>query len=204
MVFYFGDRADDDTFLKNADVDGLVVAKSVVCFRIPVRPEVSADTDTGKATSVIPTSPLLSADLWKAYGVTQVESYVVTDRYGNKMATELTGELKQHINEISKHFRGIRKDIRKLTKAAQEAVDAKDTPTALKNLHEAFAFGIVGYKECEEAEALYATLMDAARAEVKKASADAGQLKTLAKVYTGSDAMKEIDAALSKLESPKG
>lgn len=202
MVFYFGEMADDNQFLKNADIDGLVLAKSVVCFRVAPRTEVAADTD--KATGKAPKSPLLAADLWKAYGVDKADTYVVTDRYGNRMANEKTGLLKQHVDEVSKHFRGVRKDIRKLTAAAEEAVAAKDTATAIKKLHEAFEFGVVGYKESDAAEALYKELMDAAAEEVTKAGTDVSKLKALAKVYAGSDMEKTIDAARAKAETPKG
>lgn len=193
IVMYFGDKKNEDQFLKNADIDGLVVAQSVVCFRV-----LKTDSDNSAAESVIPVSPLQSNNLWKAYGVEEADTFVVADRYGNKVATEKTGALKDHVLGASKYFRGIRKDIRKLNEAAEAAVEGKDVKTAIAKLHEAFALDVVGYKECVESEELYRKLMGEASKQLETCDGDAEKLKAMAEVYAGSDVEKDINAAIKK------
>ncbi|MCB9894085.1 MAG: hypothetical protein H6839_06545 [Planctomycetes bacterium] len=209
MVFYFGEKPDEDQFLKDADVDELALANSVVCFRVkPVedQPEAEGTTQgtTEGTTSVVPKSPLLNSNLWSAYGVTEADRFVVADRFGNKVAEESTGELSKHVNDVSSHFRSVRKDIRKHTEAAREALDAKQTAEALKKLHEVFALGVVGYKECGEAASLYGEMMEGARKQLAECGGDVAKLDSLSKLYAGSDVAGEIDAALEKATKPKG
>ena len=196
IVMYFGDKKNEDQFLKNADVDGLVVAESVVCFRVPK--VATSDSVEVASESVIPVSPLLSKDLWKAYGVEEPDTFVVADRYGNKVATERTGALQEHVNGASKQFRAVRKDIRKLNEAAEAAVESKDLKTAIAKLHEAFALGVVGYKECVESAELYRKLMGEASRQIETCAGDVEKLKALAEVYAGSDVEKDINAAIKK------
>lgn len=190
VVLYFGDRKDDDTeLLAKLDIADEATAGNVACFRVP-KP---ADPQPA-ANSILPPDRLASADLWATYGIEEADTFVVADRYGNPYFTGKDTALLEKLGEVNKHFRGVRKELKKNVEAARQAGDDGKVGEALKSLKEGFAHKLTGYNEADDAEKLYNDLIKQGREKLK--GADVARLSELAKTYKGTDLEGEIDAAI--------
>lgn len=194
VVLYFGDRKDDDEFFTKLDINDEVKAGNVVCFRVPEPAEKSPAT-----ASVVPVDRLASEDLWTSYGIEKADTFVVTDRFGNPYHTGTDAALLAKLNEVNKHFRGVRKELKKSVETARKAREKGEIAAALKSLKEAFEHKLVGYNEAIDAEKLYGDLIKEGREKLK--GADAATLEKLAKVYSGTEIESEALEAMKAAKS---
>jgi hypothetical protein len=190
VVIYFGERADDDELLAKVDLADQVTAQNVVCVRAKKPAETKAP-----AEALLATPRLESTDLWAAYGVTEADTFIVTDMYGNPFYTGKETALEAKIKEVSSHFRGVRKQLRKKVEAAQTAKDKGDIAAAVEALKEGLKLGLTGYSEAESAAKLYKEMLEAGRKQLKEAGSDAAKLDALAKTFAGTDLESDIKAA---------
>lgn len=189
-MLYFGDRKDDDTELfGKLDIKDEVAAGNAVGFRV-TKP---AEAQPAKE-SILPPERLAAADLWAAYGVEEADTFVLSDRYGNPYFKGKETELLEKLGEVNKHFRSIRKELKKQVEAAKDARDDGNVAGALKALKEGFEHNLTGYREANDAEKLYNELIKSGRDKLAKA--DAKALEDLSKTYKGTELESEIDAAL--------
>jgi len=190
VVLYFGDRKDDDAeLLAKLDIADETSAGNVVCFRVPKPAEAQP-----AAQSILPPDRLAAADLWASYGIEEADTFVVADRYGNPYFTGKETALLEKLNGVNKHFRGVRKELRKSLADAKQARDDGKVSDALTSLKENFKHGLVGYSESDDAVKLYNELISNGREKLK--GADANALKDLAKTYAGTDLEPEIESAI--------
>ena len=190
VVLYFGDRKDDDTeLLAKLDIADETAAGNVVCFRVPKPAEAQP-----AAQSILPPDRLAAADLWASYGIEEADTFVVADRYGNPYFTGKEAALLEKLNEVNKHFRGVRKELRKSLADAKQARDDGKVGEALTSLKEGFKHGLVGYSESDDAVKLYNELISNGREKLK--GADANALSEMAKTYAGTDLESEIETAI--------
>lgn len=148
------------------------------------------------AASILPAPRLEAADLWAAYGVTEEDTFIVADKFGNPFFTGKDACLSEKLREVAGHFRAQRKALRKQVAVAQKAYDDGDTAKAVKTLKEGLALGLTGYEEAVSAAELYSKLIEKGREQLKAADKDLKQLKALKKAYEGTDLAGEIDSAL--------
>jgi hypothetical protein len=187
-VLYFGDREDDDELLAKLDINDEVTAGNAVCFRVkkPAEAEPAAE-------SILPPDRLGAADLWAVYGITEADTFVVADRYGNPYHTGKETALLTKLGEVNKHFRSVRKELKKFVKDARDARDKKDIAKALESLKQGFELGLNGYVEATDARKLYDEIIKSGRDSLK--DADAKALEGLARTFKGTDLEAEIEKA---------
>ena len=191
VVLYFGERKDDDTeLLAKLDIKDEVVAGNVVPFRVN-KPD---DSQPAKET-ILPPERLAAANLWEAYCIEEADTFVIADRYGNPYFTGKETELLGKLGEVNKHFRGIRKELKKQVEAAKDARDEGNVAEALKTLKEGFEHKLTGYREATAAAKLYDELIESGRAQMKEA--DAKTLAELSKTYKGTELEPEIEKAMN-------
>lgn len=148
------------------------------------------------AASIRPAPRLEAADLWAAYGVTEEDTFVVADKFGNPYFTGKDACLSEKLREVAGHFRAQRKALRKQVAVAQKAFDDGDAAKAVSTLKEGLALGLTGYEEAVSAAELYTKLIEKGREQLKVVDKDLKKLKDLKKTYDGTDLAGEIDSAL--------
>jgi hypothetical protein len=190
VCIYFGDQADDSELLGKVDLNDQVTALNVVAIRATKPQEQAAPP-----ASLIPVDRLRSKDLWAAYGVTESDTFVITDRHGNPYYTGKETALNEKVTEVASHFRSLRKTLRKQVEAAETAREAGKTADAVSAIKEGLKLGLTGYDEADTAIKLYNELIESGRKQLKEAGDDAAKLDALAAAFAGTDLEKEIKAA---------
>lgn len=188
IILYFGDRADTNDLLNEVDVANHVTAKTVVCVRV-AKPVTDAEPEAPVSDKQADTKPL-----WDLYGVTDEDTFVVADRFGNAAFVTKERALAGKLREVSSHFRGVRKQLRQEVQAAKEALENGDRRTAIEAALRARAFKLTGYDEAAEAGKVYSQLIEQGRKELEAAKDDAEKLEALSKVYAGTEVEAEIKA----------
>lgn len=200
LIIYFpGENADDSAFYGEELAN---FSKSSALF---VKVPYTADREKSPwaEASVVPTSPLLSDNPSRDYGVkVGVATVIVADWFGNEYfrtdnkATidSLRGMVRKVADKMDAENKKLQKNLDKAVQANEKA----DRKTALKHLLANFKDGKVGLEAQEASIRLYHEIMDAARAEID-AMVSAGNkdgLKGMAKDLKGTDAEKAAQEAL--------
>lgn len=162
-------------------------------MRVP-KPE----EDTALAKSRVPAERLAAADLWSAYAVTETDTFIVCDKFGNEYRRTTKKELAELVKAVAKHFREVRATIKEQVEVATKARADGKTADAIAALHKAFKQDVVGYDEAQSAINLYGEILAEGRKQIAAAGKDTAKLETLAKTYAGSDLEAEITETIKK------
>ena len=151
------------------------------------------------AAAIVPAPRLESADLWAAFGITEADTFVLADRYGNPFVTTSEPLLNEKLSELASHFRTARKSLKKHVGTAQAARDKGDVAATFTALKEGFKLGLTGYKEAKDAAKLYDDCIKTGREQLSAAGKDAKAREALAKTYEGTELASEIETARKAL-----
>lgn len=206
LVIYFPGEGDTDASWYGKDLVELA-KNNAVFIRIPL------NMDREKAVyeneSPIPVSKLLSENPSRDYGVAPGKPLVlVADSWGNEYfrltKPPAATELKAYITKVGDKVESAAKKLQKNLDAAKAAMDKGDKSGALKAMLKNFKEDVVGMNQQEETVRLYHSLMDGVRTEAAELAGKGAEsekaLKALKAAYRGTDAAKDIDAALQKIK----
>lgn len=203
LVIYFPGETDDGSSLAHPDI-AFLSKNGAVFIRVPY----NADRERAPwdVASVVPVSKLLSDNPSREYGIkVGRETVLVTDSWGNDFyrfeKSPSAEELRSAVKKVADKSEAANKKLQKNLDAAKAAWDNKDRANALKAVLKNFKEGVVGVEAQQSSISLYHEIMDSARASIQDLAGkgDKEGLKNLAKELKGTDAAREIDAALAKL-----
>lgn len=206
LVIYFPGEGDTDASWYGKDLVELA-KNNAVFIRVPLN--MDREKPVYEKDSPIPTSKLLSENPSREYGVPAGKPLVlVTDSWGNEYfrltKPPAATELKAFITKVGDKVESAGKKLQKNLDAAKAAMDKGDKANALKAVLKNFKEDVVGMTQQEETIRLYHSLMDGVRAEAAELAGKGAEsekaLKALKTTYKGTDAVKDIDAALQKIK----
>ncbi|MDC1141971.1 hypothetical protein OAU50_02680 [Planctomycetota bacterium] len=154
--------------------------------------------------SVVPTSPLLSDNPARDYGVPtgSAGTILVCDWYGNKYfqlkSKSKASAILAMVGKVSDKVEKEEKSLRKNLEKAQASMEKDDRKNAIKSLLKNFKDGQVGLDAQQETITLYHEIMDAAREELSElaTSGDVDALKKLAGDMKKTDLEGDIKSAI--------
>lgn len=186
----------DGDLLKTVDLGEASKAETVVCVRVPKPAEAAAGPAPAK--SLLPQANIRAADLWAAYGVTEADTFVVADKFGNEARRTKATALAALTKDVAKSFRVARNKMKAEVANAEKAAGEGNTDGALAALRKVFDQKLVGYEEVEKASAIYGDLLAKGR-EALKGAKDVAALDALAGQWAGTELEAEVAAAKASL-----
>jgi hypothetical protein len=203
IIIYFPSENADDSEFYGKEIAELSKADAVF---VKVTYTEDREASPYASDSAVPTSKLLSDNPAREYNAPVGKACVVVcDWFGNEFyRTEPTvkaDKLSTMIGDVKAKVEDMNNKLQKNLDKAKSYVDAADRKNALKMLLKNFNEGVVGISAQEDSIRLYHEVMDSVRAEIAQLAekGDAEGLKSLAKEVKKTDAEKDVEAALAKL-----
>lgn len=154
---------------------------------------------------IVPLSPLLAADLWKAYGITTANSVVVADWFGNEKAkfarvpseNSLIKTIDGVTPAVERDAKALASDLEKL----EQYVSKNEDPKAVKQAVKIFKRGLAGHESIAKTEEHYKKLMENGRTKIREleTAGDAVALRALRGTYRETDLEDEVGKAVTRV-----
>lgn len=175
--------------------------------------EKKVEGDSGKTTSKapakspIPASKLVTADFWAAYGVTQANTVVVTDWFGNEKnrfgripsESTLIKTIEGVTAAVEADAKALASDLEKLEKF-MAATDGEGK--AVKQALKIFKRGLVGHEAIAKTQEHYGKLLESGKAKMAtlEAANDTAGLRGLKSAFKDTEIEGDVTDALSRVQ----
>jgi hypothetical protein len=166
--------------------------------------ESRSGSDATTSVSIVPASPFLAGDLWKAYDVKAAGTVVLADWFGNSKQTwaraPRESEVVRAIDGIAAIVDRDAKVLEGDLKRLEGYVEKDEHDRAVSQAVKMFRRNLAGHETIAKAAEHWTKLMDTGRKEIGSLESEGNvvALRGLRRTYRGTDIEPELNAAIER------